>query len=151
LLFIPLLHSCTTAQKLPAAIGVVALTNFVANENLPLPSEKNFFIFTDNKAFLNAFHMTKSASSAVRIPDFNGQSVVAIVTKPTTKVLSLAIDKAEITGTDLHVYYSITDTTAWSTYEQVNFAAATIPKSLAVKTIHFYLKDVKEKTLSIAY
>jgi hypothetical protein len=129
LLFIPLLHSCTTAQKLPAAIGVVALTNFVANENLPL----------------------KSASSAVRIPDFNGQSVVAIVTKPTTKVLSLAIDKAEITGTDLHVYYSITDTTAWSTYEQVNFAAATIPKSLAVKNIHFYLKDVKEKTLSIAY
>jgi len=146
-----LAYACSSSKKTASQIGIVTLKNYKINDNLNFSDEVNFKIFTNRENFLSTFHMTKSTPATVVIPDFNGQSVVAVILKPTTKVQSVTIDKAEILNANLNIYYSIVDTTAWSTFQHTEAVAATVPKSLDVKQVNFYNLNLKEKTLPVLY
>ena len=146
-----LAYACSSSKKAPSPIGLVTLRNYAINDNLNFSDEVNFKIFTNSADFLTTFHMTKSTPATVVIPDFNGQSVVAVILKPTTKVQSVSIDNAEISNADLNIYYSIVDTTSWSTFKHIEAVAATVPKSLDVKQVNFYNRNIKEKTLPVVH
>jgi hypothetical protein len=145
------LSACSASKQTPSAIGLVTLRNYAINEKVDLQEDVTFEIFTNSTDFQHFFHMTKSTPATVVVPDFNKQQVVAVILKPSTKVRSLSIDKANISGTDLNIYYSLTDTTKWATYEQVEAVAATVPKALNVKNANFYKDSIKEKTLPVVY
>lgn len=153
-LFVFSIFSCctvnqtTTPGNSPAsAIGFKTLNNYKLNENIQVTEPVSYKYFINEQEFFNMFHMTKASMNTAIVPDFTNQSVVAIILKPTTKVIELEITAAKLRGEDLKINYSITDTTSWSTFEHVVTAVATIPKSQSIKKVSFFTKE--EKVYSI--
>ncbi len=150
ILFTIFAFACTSVKKAaPSAVGVVALRNYELNSKNTFTDTVSYQFITDANEFHNLFHLTKVSLVTAIVPDFKRQSVVAVILKPTTKVISVDINKAEIAGHNLNVYFTVTDTTSWKNYEHVPKAAATVPKSPDVKRVNFYRNNVKEKTLMV--
>jgi hypothetical protein len=151
-LVIPAIVACASGRKIqPARIGVVPLHNYVLNPKASFSDSVNYYFITTAVEFHKWFEMTKATRQTAFVPDFTSQSVVAIVLKPTERVVTLNITKAEIAGKDLNIYYSVTDTTTFTTYAQAPKVIATVPKSVSVKQVNFFKEDTKEKTLPANY
>ena len=147
-LFIISSYACTGPKKAtPTAIGVVTLYNYVLNPDVSFNDEIHYAFINNADDFHKMFNMTRSAPGSAVVPDFASQAVVAVILQPTTKVISLAINKGVITGNELKIYYTITDTTSWKSYQQRPTVVATVPKSNDVKQVSFYSNGLKEKTL----
>lgn len=139
---------CAGSQKTSfSPVGVVALHNYTINTDVVLPDSVNYFFITKEDIFYKNFSMTKASPKTIIVPDFGGQSVVAIALPPSAKVISVDINAAEANGGDLNVFYTVTDTTSWKTYPHTPFAAATVPKITGLKRVTFYRDKTKEKTL----
>ena len=144
--------SCSTPQKITAStVGFATLRNYAINPNLLLSDEINYAFVGNADVFHQMFSMTKAASGAAVVPNFATQSVIAIILKPTEKVVSIDINKAELTGHQLNIFYTITDTTSWKNYSHVPVAVASIAKNNMVKQINFYTGGNKEKTIKVVY
>lgn len=132
-------------------IGVVTLNNFILNPGVTFPDSVKYMYLVSEKDFYTTFSMTKTIANTAPAPNFNSQCVVAVVLQPSKRVITMAIDKAEITGKDLNIYYSVTDTTSWTTYSQTPQVAATVPRSMSITNVNFYRQNVKERTLPVVY
>jgi hypothetical protein len=144
--------ACTSTKKTtPSAIGVVPLHNYVLNENTSFSDDTNFLFFGSANIFHNTFSMTKTSIRNAIVPDFAAQSVVAIIMKPTEKVVSVEINKATTSGKDLNIYYTTADTTSWQTYKQTPMTVATVPKSGSVRKVNFFKDNIRQKTIVATY
>lgn len=151
-IFIAFIFACATTNKAaPSAIGFVTLHNYLLNPDITFKNDINYTFIGNENEFHKMFYMTKVSAQTAIVPDFSSQSVIAIILKPTEKVVSVTINKAEIAGNELRVYYTITDTTSWKTYSQTPMVVATVPKSASVKQVSFYRGNIKEKTISANY
>lgn len=151
-LLITFFFACVSPKKaIPSAISVVSLQNYQLNPGISFNNDINYSFIGHADTFYKMFSMTKASVGTAIVPDFSAQSVVAIVLKPTEKVLSVEINKAEITGENLNIYYTTTDTTTWKTYLQIPMVVATVPKSLSVKQVNFYNHGNREKTIAASY
>ncbi len=128
-------------------IDFVVLKNYAVNSSVPLPDSINHKFIITAEEFHKTFHMTKASPGTAVVPDFDSESVAAIILQPTERVVSIDIHKAEISDKDLNIYYTITDTTSWTSYPHTIKAVASVPKSSDVKQVNFYNNNVKEKTL----
>lgn len=90
--------------------------------------------------------MTKATPGTAVVPDFARQFVVTIILPTTEKVVSIDIHKAERDDKNLNIYYTITDTTSWSTYPHIIKAVAAVDKSNSIKHVNFYNNNIKERT-----
>lgn len=144
--------ACTSTKKTTAsAIAVVPLHNYVLNEDSSYSNDINFLFIGSANMFYKTFSMTKTTIGKAIVPEFGVQSVVAIIMKPTEKVVTVEINKAIISGKDLNIYYSITDTTSWQTYQQRPIAVVAVPKNPHVAQVNFYKDNIKEKTMIASY
>ncbi|MCW3108738.1 MAG: hypothetical protein JWQ09_3244 [Segetibacter sp.] len=151
-LFITFIFACSAAKRAtPSAIGVVTLHNYLLNPDVSFNDDIHYTFIGDANEFHKMFYMTKVSPGTAIVPDFESQSVVAIILKLTEKVMSVDINKAAITGNELKIYYTITDTTSWKTYSQTPMVIATVPKNTSVKRVSFYSHDIKEKTITANY
>lgn len=157
-LFIIIATACNSTKKtvlsskknLPSSpVNLVILTNYAVNPSVSLPDTFNHTFIVAAEKFHKTFHMTKASPGTAVVPDFNRQSVVAIILQPTERVISIDINKAEIMDKDLNIYYSITDTTSWITYTHTIKAIAAVPKNDSIKQVNFYKNDIKEKTILV--
>lgn len=153
LLFIIISMACNStknkASKNITSIPVefVVLKNYAVNTTVPLPDTINHKFIVTAEDFHKTFHMTKASPGTAIVPDFNTQAVVAIILQPTERVVSIDLYKAEILDKDLNIYYTITDTTSWTTFSHTIKAMAAVPKNSSIKQVNFYNNNVKEKTL----
>ena len=144
------LVACVSAKKLtPSTIGVLPIHNYILKQQVTFSDTVTYRIFTRAEEFHNIFTMTKTTPGAAIVPDFNAQWVVAIILQPSERVITIDINKAEITGNDLNIYYNVTDTTSWKTFAHTPKAVAILPKSVDVKQVHFFSRNGRNKTLNI--
>lgn len=144
--------SCNSAKNITASsIGLVPLDNYFVKNNVTLTDDTTYQAITNNATFENNFGVAKTMDNKIITPDFNGQTVVAVILKPTNKNVSVKLLKATLDGKDLNVYYSITNNGADLTYTQTPAAVATVPKALDAKNVNFFSQDVKVKTIPLVY
>lgn len=142
--------ACSSSRKIiPSRVGVLPLRNYKLNERVEIKDEVTFRFFTRPEDFHNNFYMTKSSRATAVVPDFNSQSVFAIILKPTEKVISVNAQKAEMEGKTLHIYYSVTDTVRWTTFTHIPMLVAMVPKVNNLQEVHFYNDNIKQKTLKV--
>ena len=145
-----LLAACTSTQKTSSsAVDVVMLNNYRLNDTVKLNEEITYKFLTKDEDFHQLFYMTKTIARTAIVPDSNTQSVVAIMVRPSTKVRTLQINKALISGDDFQVHYSLTDTSSASTFEQPTIVVATVPKATGIAKATFHSNGVKEYTINI--
>ncbi|GEO08629.1 hypothetical protein [Segetibacter aerophilus] len=135
-------------QATSSTIGFVTLYNYLLNPQQTFKDDVSYAFIRNQNEFEKMFYMTKASPGTAVVPDFSSQSVVAIIFKPTQKVVSPYIQKAAIAGNELRIYYSIADTSAGRTYEQTPFVVATVPKSSSITVASFYKDGIKEKTIT---
>lgn len=140
---------CATIKNTPSQVGATTLTNYIVNPTASFPDSVNYTVFTNEETFLRSFTATKGGDGST-VPDFKGQQVVAVVLKPTTDIVELRIQKAEIGDKDLNIYYEKI-TAPGSTFSHTPSVAATVPKSTSVTRANFYRAGIKEKTVDVAY
>lgn len=151
-LFISCFIACSESKKVASTpIEVVPIHNYILNPSISLRDTINYFFISDSTEFHKMFYMTKTSRKTAIIPNFSSQSVVAILLKPTEKVVSINIHKAEIADSQLNIYYTITDTTSWTNYLQTPMAVATVAKSISVKQVNFYSNQHRVKTIKPVY
>lgn len=139
----------TKETMISSPLNFVVLHNYAVNSSLPLPDSINHKFIVSADEFNKTFHMTKASVGAAVVPDFNRQSVAAIILQNTEKVISADINKAEMRDHDLCIYYTISDTASWITYPHTIKAIAAIPKNRDIKQVIFYKNEVKEKTILV--
>lgn len=83
-------------------IDFMILKNYAVKPSLSLPDSVNHIFIVTAAEFNKTFQMTKASPGTAVVPDFNSQSVVAIILPPTERVVSIDINKAEMTGNDLN-------------------------------------------------
>ena len=149
LIIISMSYSFT--QHIASGVGLVILKNYAVNANVLLPDTINHKFIVTAEEFYKTFHMTKATPGTAIVPDFTSQFVVAIILPPTEKVVSINIDKAEKDDKNLNIYYTITDTTSWTTYPHTIKAVAAIDKSTSVKQVNFYNNNIKERTFFVEH
>ncbi len=138
-------------NTITSPIGVVSLNNYKLIDAVKLTEEISYKYFTKAEDFQRFFSMTKSTRETAIVPDFNTQSVVAIVMQPTMKIITLQIEKAAIGGDELSIYFSRIDTTTTFTaaYAQPVTTLAIVPKNEGIKTVSFYNSNLKVYALKI--
>jgi hypothetical protein len=99
--------ACTGPKKAAPVIGFVTLHNYLLNPAQTFKHDVDYAFIRSSDEFHKMFYMTKSSQGTVVIPDFSSQSVVAIIFRPTEKVVSPYIQKAEIAGNELRIYYAV--------------------------------------------
>lgn len=146
------IFACKTQKPLnQSSIGVVTIYNYKLIDTVKLTEEITYKYFTKAKDFQRYFSKTKATRETAIVPDFNSQSVVAIVMRPTLKIINMQVNNAAINGGELSIYYSRIDTTTtWTAafYQPVT-SLAMLPKSEGVKTVSFYNSKSKEYTIKI--
>lgn len=128
------------------ASGLVILNNYAVNANVLLPDTINHKFIVTSEEFYKTFHATKATPGTAVVPDFARQFVVAIILPPTEKVVSIDIHKAETDDKNLSIYYTITDTTSWTTYPHTIKAVAAVDRSNSVEQVNFYNNNIRERT-----
>lgn len=156
-LFIIISMACNSTKNIASKniasyqVDFVVLKNYAVNSTVPLPDTINHKFIVTAEEFHKTFHMTKASPGTAIVPDFNSQAVVAIILPPTERVVSIDLHKAEIIDKDLNIYYTITDTTSWTTYPHTIKAVGAVQKNNNLKRVNFYNNNIKEKTLFIDY
>jgi hypothetical protein len=153
-IFFLLIFSCACSsvrQTTPSAIGFITLNNYVLHPDFLVKDDFQYIFMGNAEEFHKRFSMTKSSPVSIIVPDFSSQSVVAILLKPTEKVVTVHISKAEIEGNELKIFYNLSDTTSRKTYAQTPMVVATVPKSASVKQVSFFRGSSKEKTIAATY
>ncbi len=148
-LFIIISMAFSSTAHIASEVGLVILNNYAVNANVLLPDTINHKFIVTAEEFYKTFHMTKATPGTAIVPDFNKQSVVAIILQPTERVVSLDIHKAEIDNNNLNIYYTITDTASWTTYPHTIKLAAAVKKNNSIKRVNFYKNNVEEKSLLV--
>ena len=144
--------SCNNTKNITASsIGLVPLDNYFVKNNVTLTDDTTYEAITSNVTFENNFGVAKTMDNKIITPDFNGQTVVAVILKPTNKNVSVKLLKATLAGKDLNIYYSISNNGADLTYTQTPTAIATVPRALDAKNVNFFSQDVKVKTIPLVY
>ena len=138
-------------EHVASGVGLVILNNYAVNANVLLPDAINHKFIVTAEEFYKTFHMTKATPGTAIVPEFTRQFVVAIILPPTEKVVSIDIHKAETDEKDLNIYYTITDTTSWTTYPHIIKAVAAVDKSNSVKQVNFYNNNIKERTFFVEH
>jgi len=150
--FITIVWACSGAKKLaPTPVEFTRLTNYSIDQSITFPDKINYKFITGKDEFNGLFSMTKSIPGRAIVPDFTIQSVVAIVLEPSEKIITVQVDNAEITGNEMNIFYTVTDTTSWKSYRQIPKVIGTVPKNTAVEKVNFYRDNKKEKTLAVSY
>ncbi|MCW3079239.1 hypothetical protein [Segetibacter sp.] len=148
-IFITGTMACVSIPKATSsAIGFVTLHSYLLNPDVLWKDTTNYIFIRNSNEFNKKFHMTKSSPGTVIVPDFSSQSVIAIIMKPTERVISPGINKAEIMGNELRVYYTVTDTSSIKTYLQTPMVVAAVPKSTSVTQVSFFRGNFNEKTIA---
>lgn len=148
-------HSTKKTYSLPhknmssSPVDFRILNNYAVKSSVLLPDSVNHTFIVNAAAFNKTFQMTKASPGTAVVPDFSSQSIVAIILPSTKKVVSIDINKAEMAGNDLHIYYTITDTTSWITYPHIIKTLAAISKNDSLKQVIFFRNDSMEKTILI--
>ena len=144
--------SCNNTKNITASsIGLVPLDNYFVKNNVTLTDDTTYEAITSNVTFENNFGVAKTMDNKIITPDFNGQTVVAVILKPTNKNVSVKLLKATLAGKDLNIYYSISNNGADLTYTQTPTAVATVPRTIGAKNVNFFSQDVKVKTIPLVY
>ena len=152
LIVIIVMLSCNNTKNIAASsIGLVPLDNYFVKNNVTLTDDTTYEAITSNVTFENNFGVAKTMDNKIITPDFNGQTVVAVILKPTNKNVSVKLLKATLAGKDLNIYYSISNNGADLTYTQTPTAIATVPRALDAKNVNFFSQDVKVKTIPLVY
>jgi hypothetical protein len=149
ILVVPILACHSTNNIAPSSIGIQPLKNYILKQNVNLTDSVTYKFFSRAEDFHDMFTITKVTRSTAVVPDFNAQCVVAIILKPSERVITVDISKAEIRGKDLNVYYNITDTTSWKAVPYNAKAVAVLPRSRDVKQVNFINKNKRDKTLIV--
>lgn len=133
--------SCGTVHTTtPSRIGLLPLNDYQLT-SAPLQSDTSYQVIRSDEAFRGRF----SSTAAARVPDFNGQMVVAIVFKnPVTTPLQF--EKAEVTGSTINVY-AVTCTKANCSQGQA--LLATIPKVGNAATVQFVINGVNKQRVTL--
>ena len=148
--FFVYLQSCLVGKnRSPYPVLVSTINNYTLNPDVSFTNDVSYVISSNDEELRANFYMTKTSIGTATVPDFAKQTVVAIILKPTEKVVSIDIKKAEIKEKMLNIYYTITDTTSWKTYNHTPTMIASVPKSLAVAGVTFYKNNIKDSTVLI--
>jgi hypothetical protein len=150
-LMLAMIGCSSTKKVLPAEVAVVPFYNYVLHPDSTFADDIHYAFIENASDFHSLFHMTRSSPGSATVPDFSEQSVVAIILKPTEKVVTIDIRKAEIATEDLNIYYTITDTTSWKNYAQVPMVVAKVPRRANIKRVNFYTLNNKKKTINANY
>lgn len=137
---------CTVPKHARTTLRVVLLYHYQLNPDFSLPDEINYSFISSANKFYERFFMTKSTPGAAMVPNFDKESVVSIVLKPSEKVRTIVINKATVADGSLNVYFTITDTSHFKTYAQRAMVVATLPKS-RVRRVNFFQGNVKANTI----
>lgn len=143
--------SYSFTQHIASGVGLVILNNYAVNANVILPDTINHKVIVTAEEFYKTFHMTKATPGTAIVPDFTRQFVVAIILPPTEKVVSINIDKAAKDDKNLNIYYTITDTTSWTTYPHTIKSVAALDKNNSVKQVNFYNNNIKQRTFFVEH
>ncbi|MBN9298724.1 MAG: hypothetical protein J0I41_17080 [Filimonas sp.] len=143
------LISCRITQPIPSSVGVVPLDNYFIKNTSQLIEDVNYIAIRSPDVFYNTFGVAKTMTNEVRTPNFSGQFVVAVAMKPTNKDVTIRFSKAELSGRQMNVYYTVTENPSLLSYKQTPLAVATIPKGESTKEIVFYFKESKIAAVSL--
>lgn len=146
------IFSCSDTKKIAGSVtGFTTLYNYLLNPGVSFNNAVNYVFIGNTSDFHRTFYMTKASPGTATVPDFNSQSVIAIILEPTEKVINLSIDKAVIKKNNLNISYSVTDTTSWKSFLHMPMVVATVSKSVDVKQVTFTKNGVEEKTIAAKY
>lgn len=134
-----------TASK----IGLVRLNNYFTKNTVELTEEVNFRVFNKATDFDSTFGVAQTMNNNVVRPDFNGQTVVAVLLHSTNRETKVQIESAEVIGQDVNVYYSVVDTGKTLSFTTSPNAVVAIPRVASAKQVNFYTAGTKVKTLPI--
>lgn len=146
-LSILLFFACKTA-KTTNTILFENLISFIIRPDVQLTEEVNYFYFSNENDFRKTFTLTKGTAGNIIIPDFETQRVIAVALKPTKDIFEVKLQKTEITGTDLDVFYTRSPS-AGTSFLHTPFTVASIVFPKSILHINFYNGKTKEKVLEI--
>lgn len=136
----------------PSTVGLVPLENYFVPLNNGMDTGYTYKVISNRDEFDKIIKTGSSAGNEIRKPDFNGQTVVAVIhnTGPNRRK-DIVMDGAAIGGSQMNVYYHVKGT-AVSTVTTFNpgLGLATVPKASSVKQVSFYEDSVLVKTLPVA-
>jgi hypothetical protein len=115
-------------------VGLVPLHSYTLKQ--PPASDTVFKVINSKDVFDANYALTATATNAI-VPDFNGQTVVAIILPALSAV---QFDHAEIDGNTMNVY--AISCAPGNQNCVTNLALATTPKSGNVKTVQFIINGV---------
>ncbi len=146
------LLSCSTTQTpTPSAVGLVNRPHYTVKESASLPPGDHFMVIANNDTFSNLFSASTTEGERENPPGFSGQTVLAIILKPTEKKTTIQLTRAEIAGNHLNAYYTVQEEgTALPTLQRPT-AVATVPRSLSVKKVNFYAHGSLVKSVPVVF
>ena len=142
-----LFSACSSLKKITteSSIGVLAYLNYDLKTVRSNEIDTLYYVITNQREFENTFKVTRSID--VNSPNFAGQTLVAISTPSTTR---LKVIRAAIASSDLNVYAGLCDIKEAGCPEN-GLAVSTVPKSLSVKWVNFYLDGSMVKKMPVFY
>jgi hypothetical protein len=137
--------SCSTNQHMNTAssIGLANLENYAAKTTANLPYDFNYMVITNQSDFDATFGIATSGNINITYPSFNGQTVVACIAQPSTNLVTIHFEKAEVIGKEMNVYCTTSKSSEQLNNATVPVAIATVPKVLNVTKVVFYTNGEK--------
>lgn len=145
--FIFLLAACSSSKKIAkeSSIGVLSYLNYDLKTARTNTVDTDYYVITSQREFGNTFKVARTID--VNAPNFAGQTLVAIATPASTK---LRVIRAAIASGDLNVYAGRCENMEAGCPEN-GLTVATVPKSLSVKWVNFYVDGSLVKKMPVFY
>jgi hypothetical protein len=135
--------ACTSSRmKNLSSIGIVPLLQYSAR-NLSLKSDTTYQVIQDTLTFRASF----TAAARARKPNFDGQVVVAILTKQLPSQ-AFRFTRAEVAGKTINVYAQNCQRDTDSTCEKNSIVLAAIPKVGNARSVHFFVNNEPREVVS---
>lgn len=142
-----ILAACASSKNMAkeSSIGVLSYLNYDLKTSRTNTLDTGYYVITNQRAFENTFKVTRNID--VYSPNFAGQTLVAISTPSSTK---LKMIRAGIASGDLNVYAGRCDHNEAGCPEN-GLVVSTVPKSLSVKWVNFYMDGSLVKKMPVSY
>lgn len=128
-----------------SSIGVLSYLNYDLKTARTNTIDTNYYIITNQRDFEDTFKPTRSIDA--NTPNFAGQTLVAISTPANTR---LRVIRAAIAASDLNVYAGRCGINEAGCPEN-GLVVSTVPKSLSVKWVNFYIDGSLVKKMPVSY
>ena len=137
--------ACNTNRHLQGSqIGLVNLNHYYLKNSVSLDNDYTGIVISNQAIFADVFYADNTTDEKMIVPNFSGQMVIALVVNSIDQDRNITFTKAEINGKYLNVYGNLSDTKEDA--ETVPTAVATVPKSMDVKEVNFYIDGKLVKT-----